>query len=194
MSYDIELKDPITKRAIKFDEPHQMKGGTYQIGGSREAWLNITYNYSTYYYEATENDSRFFGKTKDDYEDEEERNLGIRGIYGKTGAESLKMLSDMIYRIECKYKKDGKWISMEREEVRYIDKKTGKELDSSDVLHRLLHDDDAEETYTKQEYKEIVSEGENRDYWKPTAGNAIRPLCQLIAMAEMRPDGIWDGD
>ena len=32
------------------------------------------------------------------------------------------------------------------------------------------------------------------DYWKPTEGNAKRALLQLIALAEMRPDGIWTGD
>lgn len=32
------------------------------------------------------------------------------------------------------------------------------------------------------------------DYWKATEGNAKRPLLQLTAMAQMRPDGIWDGD
>lgn len=32
------------------------------------------------------------------------------------------------------------------------------------------------------------------DYWKPTEGNAKRALCQLLAMAQMRPDGVWQGD
>lgn len=32
------------------------------------------------------------------------------------------------------------------------------------------------------------------DYWKPTEGNAKRALLGLAALAEMRPDGIWDGD
>lgn len=32
------------------------------------------------------------------------------------------------------------------------------------------------------------------DYWEPTEGNAKRALLQLLAMAKMRPDGIWDGD
>ena len=32
------------------------------------------------------------------------------------------------------------------------------------------------------------------DYWKATEGNAKRPLMQLLAMAKMRPDGIWEGD
>ena len=32
------------------------------------------------------------------------------------------------------------------------------------------------------------------DYWKSTEGNAKRALLQLIALAEMRPDGVWKGD
>ena len=32
------------------------------------------------------------------------------------------------------------------------------------------------------------------DYWEATEGNAKKPLLQLIAMARMRPDGIWEGD
>lgn len=34
----------------------------------------------------------------------------------------------------------------------------------------------------------------NPDYWKATEGGAKRVLYQLKAMAQMRPDGIWDGD
>lgn len=32
------------------------------------------------------------------------------------------------------------------------------------------------------------------DYWKGTEGNAKRALMQLLALAQMRPDGVWDGD
>ena len=32
------------------------------------------------------------------------------------------------------------------------------------------------------------------DYWKPTEGNAKAAIMQLIALAQMRPDGIWAGD
>ena len=32
------------------------------------------------------------------------------------------------------------------------------------------------------------------DYWKPTEGNAKRALYGLLAMAQMRPDGVWGGD
>ena len=52
MSYDIELKDPVTQKTIELDTPHQMQGGTYAIGGTTEAWLNITWNYNDWYYHA----------------------------------------------------------------------------------------------------------------------------------------------
>jgi len=32
------------------------------------------------------------------------------------------------------------------------------------------------------------------DYWKPTEGNARAALAQLLALASMRPDGVWRGD
>jgi hypothetical protein len=33
-----------------------------------------------------------------------------------------------------------------------------------------------------------------KNYWEPTEGNAKRALLQLVALAEMRPDGVWNGD
>lgn len=32
------------------------------------------------------------------------------------------------------------------------------------------------------------------DYWESADGNVKKALLQLIAMAKLRPDGIWDGD
>ncbi len=32
------------------------------------------------------------------------------------------------------------------------------------------------------------------DYWEATEGNARAALCQCLALAQMRPDGIWQGD
>jgi len=34
----------------------------------------------------------------------------------------------------------------------------------------------------------------DEDYWKSTEGNARRALVQLLALAQMRPDGVWGGD
>ena len=32
------------------------------------------------------------------------------------------------------------------------------------------------------------------DYWEPTEGNAKKALYGLLALARMRPDGVWEGD
>ena len=186
MSYDINLRDPVTKETINFADSHQMRGGTYVVGGTTEAWLNITYNYSEYYYEATENDPRFFGKLPDDYDNEPERNLGIRGIYGKTGAETLKMISDMIHRIESKYKKDGEWITTERRETVRLDE-NGKGVSFTEWLK-------IGGKFREKEVTRMVWEGPDQDYWKDTAGNAVRPLYQLLTFCQLRPDGVWEGD
>lgn len=39
-----------------------------------------------------------------------------------------------------------------------------------------------------------LGDNTNPDYWMATDGNAKAPLQQLLEMANMRPDGIWDGD
>ena len=100
------------------DQPHQIRGGMYAVGGTSEAWLNITYNYASHFY-------RVLG------------DKGIRTIYGMTGAESIPVLK---------------------------------------AAADQLNDD--------------VSE----DYWEPTEGNAKRALFGLIALAQLRPDGVWEGD
>ena len=135
MSYDIYLKDPVTKEVIEFDEKHEMKGGMYAIGGTKEAWLNITYNYSKWYYK-----DYAFGER------------GIRSIYGMSGAESIPVLKKVI-----------------------------KGLESS------------KEDLSNEE-KQAYIENNVSGYWLPVKENTIKPLYQLLSMAQMRPDGIWEGD
>ncbi|MBP3197158.1 MAG: hypothetical protein J6N21_09165 [Butyrivibrio sp.] len=150
MSYDIYLKERATGETIELPVKHIMKGGTccadydeitglFTVQAITEAWLNVTYNYTQYFCDATEGDSRFYG------EDDEGKyvNLGIRGIYGKTGAESIPMLKDMAERIQSKVATES-----------------------------------------------IVS----NDYWTASAANAVKPIYQLLAFAELRPDGVWMGD
>ena len=55
---------------------------------------------------------------------------------------------------------------------------------------------------TLENLTEDISDEERREceeqgatgYWMPTRQNAIRPLYKLLAFAQMRPDGTWDGD
>jgi hypothetical protein len=77
MSYDIDLCDPVTGDVLELDDVHHMRGGTYCVGGTREASMNVTYNYSRHYY-------RVMG------------DKGIRTIYGMTGAASLPVLDAAI--------------------------------------------------------------------------------------------------
>lgn len=140
MSYDISLCDPVTKEPLKTDSPHMMTGGTYAVGGTKELWLNVTYNYARWYYEPG-----VFAPT-------EEESKGIRTIYGLTGAESIPVLKNAISALKS------------------------------------MNTDISEEERKEYENHEVTG------YWMPTKENAIRPLCQLLAMAQMRPDGVWEGD
>lgn len=79
MSYDIALEDRVTGNILEVDTPHQIRGGTYCVGGTRELWLNITYNYSGIFCRKD-----VFGEN------------GIRTIYGMTGAESIPVLQKAI--------------------------------------------------------------------------------------------------
>ena len=88
MSYDISLRDPVRKETIHFDTPHQIRGGTYAVGGTSEAWLNITYNYSRWYYK-----EGVFPDNGEDYR-------GIRSIYGLSGADSIPILENAIKALE----------------------------------------------------------------------------------------------
>lgn len=72
MSYDMRLLDPVTRKPILFDQPHEVRGGTYAAGGTNEAWLNVTYNYARHF--------KRIGRK------------GIRTIYGTTGAQSIPTL------------------------------------------------------------------------------------------------------
>lgn len=195
MSYDIYLTEHASGETILLPIKHIMTGGTYQadydeitktFSSARvsEAWLNITYNYSRYYYEAAQGDGRFYGK--EDNSDEKCRNLGIRGIYGKTGLESIPMLKDLASRIEAKYKRNNEWITTHRKETIYRDF-GGQERHPIEILVHALD-------YSKEEIELDVYEGISSDYWMPTAGNAVKPLYQLLAFAELRPDGVWKGD
>jgi hypothetical protein len=140
MSYDVSLVDPVTKETLHTDTPHQMRGGTYALGGTSEMWLNITYNYSRWYYK----DGVF--PTKDG------ENRGLRSIYGMSGTESIPVLKNAIM-----------------------------------VLESLTEDISNEERKDSEEHGAT-------GYWMPTRTNAIKPLYSLLAFAQMRPDGVWDGD
>jgi len=93
MSYDIELINPETKEVMILDEKHDIQGGTYQVGGTDRAELNITYNYSSYF-------NKVLGEK------------GIRTIYGMVAEDSIPLLTHAIEQLDDKISEDY-WESTE---------------------------------------------------------------------------------
>ncbi len=198
MSYDIKLIDKNTKETLKLSKPRLATSGTYQVEYDQntdrwylavqsDARINITYNYSRYYCEATENDKNFA------WDDDGEISYGIRGLYGKTALESYLLLITMILRIMDKYTIDNKWITTwittKRTKASYY--KNGLEVD----FHYLMTNGDEGVTVVNKEYE--VSEGDTSNYWGATALNAIKPLCTMLEMASEHinnKNAIWSGD
>ena len=98
MSYDIDLKDPMTGETLELDAPHHMRGGTYAIGGTADAHLNVTYNYAPQFFRVFDAIDKprstapaWMHKRGDGLQVR-----GVRTIYGLTGAESLPVLDKAI--------------------------------------------------------------------------------------------------
>ena len=208
MSYDIELKNKVTGETAKMRHSQYIRGGTVparlnpvtgelEQSEQVEAHINITYNYSHYYYDATDGDIRFaHDKVSAYYADGTqgpiETEYGIRGLYGATPAESIPMLMDMIEKIKAKYTDEsGKWIDTERTKTVYY--KNGRQISERHVIDAIMHKDYDE----KKEVTYMVNEGDMSDYWQATAANAIKPLQDMIVMATdnlTEKDVVWNGD
>ena len=50
MSYDITIESA-DGESLHFPHPHNIAGGTYAMGGTTEAWLNVTYNYTAFFHQ-----------------------------------------------------------------------------------------------------------------------------------------------
>lgn len=208
MSYDISLVDPVTGETLELPYEHLMIGGTYRANydekthtfspaPTTEAYLNVTYNYSKYYVEATEGDERFAHEEITFYKNDgtvggTRTEYGIRGLNGKFAQESIKMLEDMIHRIEKEYRPNGIWLTRERVKAVMYLPELGISMDSVKAIDKFGFTHTALES--AQHYNVFVDvwEGETDNYWFATAANALKPLYQLLAMAKLRPDGKWE--
>lgn len=180
MSWDFDLKDPVTKKVLELPSEHLMTGGTYRASYDentgefspmpiKEATLNITYNYSKYYYEALK-ETQY---SKD----------GIRCLDEMPAADSILVLTTMIQNIEKNYKVDDEFISTQKE--RWFKDEYGLPYEQFTPRYLQIQS----EPYKK---KVMVYEGNTDNYWEDTAANALRPLYQLLTMAKLRPDGVWE--
>lgn len=130
MSYDIRLIDHTTHKVLEAENPHFMQGGTFCPGGTKELWLNITYNYAAVLCKVLQRDiiDQDTGKRT--------TLVGLDAINGLYAAETISMLRKAI--------------------------------------------------------NSLSNEGANESYWHPTEGNVKKALIQLKALADMRPDGVWE--
>ena len=120
MGYSIHIVDKNNQTMKTANgEKHHIKGGIFILGGTDEASISITYNYSPYFYQ---------------YIDKEK---GIRYLYGRKVKDTVPLLESIIKQME---------------------------------------------------------ESDDRDYWTATEGNARKALENLLLLAELFPDGYWDGD
>lgn len=85
MSYDVYLED--AEGCVLEVESHS-EGGTYAIGGLPEAHLNITYNYGECY-------SLF--------------EFSIRNLDGKTAAETVEQLDDLVGKLGTRQYHNDYW-------------------------------------------------------------------------------------
>lgn len=202
MSYDIELINKKTKQPLLLSQPQYIRGGTVKAKldendnlvqtKETEASINITYNYSHYYVEATRDDRRFFKQEANAEGNVTENSAGIRGLYGKTAAESLPMLRDMIERIKKKYmdQETGEWSVTKRKKVHFYDENGVEYKDPINAIINSL-------PYRKEEEIYEVSEGDTSNYWEGTAANAIIPLMDMLYMAVEHlfdEEAVWNGD
>jgi hypothetical protein len=130
MSYDVRLIDHTTHKVLEADNPHFMQGSTFCPGGTKELWLNITYNYAAVLCKVLQRD------VIDQDTGKRTTLVGLDAINGLYAAETISMLRKAI--------------------------------------------------------NSLSDEGANESYWHPTEGNVKKALIQLKALADMRPDGVWE--
>lgn len=130
MSYDVRLIDHTTHKVLEAENPHFMQGGTFCPGGTKELWLNITYNYAAMLCKVLQRD------VIDQSNGHRTTLVGLDAINGLYAAETISMLRKAI--------------------------------------------------------NSLSDEGANESYWHPTEGNVKKALIQLKALADMRPDGVWE--
>lgn len=114
------------------------------------------------------------------------------GIYAIGGTNELWL--NVTYNYGRWYYRPGVFAETKKESkgIRTIYGMTGAE--SIGVLEKAIKAlQSTTEDISEQEKQKYEQNGAG-GYWTPTRENAIRPLCQLLAMAKIRPDGVWEGD
>jgi hypothetical protein len=88
MSYDVSF-DKKSGGPVILGQKHELSGGICALGGTDEAWLNITYNYSSHYYKIMPN--------------------GIYSLQGKSLEQIITILETAINKLSPETETDNYW-------------------------------------------------------------------------------------
>ena len=189
MSYSIEYctkesYNNLDQRELVKVAPFEAEGGTVRaeiVNGVlvpakiTECDLNITYNYSKYYYEHIDSE------------------LGIRWIYGKTGAEVKERLEKAILALGIERNTNPFWQINSDYTIGQLFNK--KPLPISEEKHiEYIKVDNWDEHPDKQKLIDINYLKDGGSYWKPTPGNAGYALMRILTWIIQEPNGIFSGD
>jgi hypothetical protein len=166
MSYDVSLDCACCGKSM--DVPRHEEGGTYLEGGNTQAELNITYNYSLYYYKHLDAEQ------------------GLRWLYGKTGAACI----DRLRAAGLAILEDEE---LERAEMAQIEAR--RRTAAANPPPQPTAGDDATGTLTLFAltlHRSALAGPQG--YWAPTRANAAAPLATLLRWAELHPGAVFSGD
>lgn len=176
MSYDVDLVD--SNNATIFLPYSHSEGGTYVQGGTNEASLNITYNYSKFYYETI------------DKED------GLRWLHDKLAGETVDRLFAAV-----------KILGVNRYTDEYLvikaDLTWGQLSGNKPTTHQQEFINQYLPNFPSQDDVELLSDSikelgkslkvlyDTGGYWKATPGNAGHALNILLNWALQCPNSKW---
>jgi hypothetical protein len=187
MSYSVEIQDPKTKCTIEVAHKHDIKGGTYCLGGTNRLELNVTYNYSAFYHRP-----EVLGASEQEKAEHDEEwisdHTGFRRLSGmEVGAASFLLLKAIKELRPLHVDENGEPYDMESKYSADTLKKL-KELNKS--LAKAMKEgnhDDAEIIKDKIHFVEDFCQ-RPRGYWAPTEANARDALTDLLNLCLLAPN------
>lgn len=187
MSYSVEIQDPKTKCTIEVAHKHDIKGGTYCLGGTNRLELNVTYNYSAFY-----NRPEVLGASEQEKAEHDKEwiseHTGFRRLSGmEVSAASFLLLKAIKELRTLHLDEDGEWYDMETKYSAETLKKL-KELNTS--LAKAMREgnhEDAEFIKDRIHFMESFCQ-RPLGYWAPTEANARDALTNLLNLCLLAPD------
>jgi hypothetical protein len=184
-SYEEYLKNPEdTKLELIEVAPYKAEGGTHRAELANghlvaatvtECETNITYNYSPFYYEHID------------------KEVGLRWINGKTGAEVKERLEKAIEKLGIETYKGPNWVVSTHFTFGQLfpNKKPIPSFITEEKYKEYLGTKDWDNHPDKQKLVDAGFLTDGGSYWKATPGNAGNALMRLLVWVIQNPNGVF---